>query len=203
MSECDIKLVLLGDKNVGKTTLFNQKMYGEPMQTRMTMGAYFTKKNFTINDEIYEVAVWDTAGEEKFHSLTKIYTRGAHCAIIMYDITLHSSWQAVNTWIDELDTDSCLIIIVGNKYDIVDKHPNKRQISFDEVQKFARDKGCLCMEGSALSGKNVSEMFESVIRKYVESNLQSDVNGNNDKSKENAVNLGKAKQRTPRRSLCC
>ena len=90
-------------------------MYGEPMQTRMTMGAYFTKKNFTINDEIYEVAVWDTAGEEKFHSLTKIYTRGAHCAIVMYDITLHSSWQAVNTWIDELDTDECQIIIVGNK----------------------------------------------------------------------------------------
>ncbi len=85
------------------------------MQTRMTMGAYFTKKNFTINDEIYEVAVWDTAGEEKFHSLTKIYTRGAHAAIVMYDITLHSSWQAVNTWIDELDTDECQIIIVGNK----------------------------------------------------------------------------------------
>eukprot|EP01084_Bolivina_argentea_P224720 379928_1 len=201
MSECDIKLVLLGDKNVGKTTLFNQKMYGEPMQTRMTMGAYFTKKNFTINDEIYEVAVWDTAGEEKFHSLTKIYTRGAHCAIIMYDITLHSSWQAVNTWIDELDTDSCVIIIVGNKYDIVDKHPNKRQISFDEVQKFARDKGCLCMEGSALSGKNVNDMFESVIRKYVESELQT--NGSNDNNASNNIKLDPAKVKSPKKSLCC
>eukprot|EP01083_Nonionella_stella_P006983 20217_1 len=165
------------------------------------MGAYFTKKNFTINDEIYEVAVWDTAGEEKFHSLTKIYTRGAHCAIIMYDITLHSSWQAVNTWIDELDTDSCVIIIVGNKYDIVDKHPNKRQISFDEVQKFARDKGCLCMEGSALSGKNVNDMFESVIRKYVESELQT--NGSNDNNASNNIKLDPAKVKSPKKSLCC
>lgn len=131
MSGCDVKLVLLGDKNVGlfiiiyilfilyikykgKTTLFNQKMYGEPLSTKMTMGAYFTKKNFTIDNETYDVAVWDTAGEERFHSLTKIYTRGAHCAIIMYDITLHSSWKAVNQWMDELD-EECKVMIVGNK----------------------------------------------------------------------------------------
>ena len=53
----------------------------------------------------------------------------------------------------------------------MEKQPNKRQISFDEVQKFARDRGCLCMEGSALSGKNVNEMFEAVVRKHAE-NLQ-------------------------------
>jgi len=189
----------VGDKNVGKTTLFNQRMYGEPMSTRMTMGAYFTKKNFTINDELFEVAVWDTAGEEKFHSLTKIYTRGAHCAIIMYDITLHSSWQAVNTWIDELDTDECHIIIVGNKYDIVEKQPNKRQISFDEVQKFARDKGCLCMEGSAISGKNVNEMFESVIRKYVQN---SDEIGGGHNTGNDTVNLD-ANKNKKKKSSCC
>ena len=78
------------------------------------MGAYFTKKAMTIDGKSYDVNVWDTAGEEKFHSLTKIYTRGAHCAIVMYDITLHSSWKAVNTWLSELD-DDCVIIIAGNK----------------------------------------------------------------------------------------
>lgn len=78
------------------------------------MGAYFTKKEMNIDGKEYDVNVWDTAGEEKFHSLTKIYTRGAHCAIVMYDITLHSSWKAVNTWLSELDED-CVIIIAGNK----------------------------------------------------------------------------------------
>ena len=50
----------------------------------------------------------------------------------------------------------------------MEKHPNKRQIAFSDVQKFARDKGCLCMEGSAMSGKNVNEMFESVIRRWAD-----------------------------------
>eukprot|EP00483_Globobulimina_turgida_P007955 UN07971 len=65
--DCDIKLVLLGAHDVGKTTLFNQKVYGQSNPTRVTLSAYFCKKCFTINDEIYEVAIWDTAGEEKFH----------------------------------------------------------------------------------------------------------------------------------------
>ena len=80
---------------------------------------------------------------------------------------------------------------------------NKRQISFDEVQKFAKDKGCLSMEGSALSGKNVNEMFEQVIRKYVESNgdlAGGDSNGN--KSKQENVKLDKAKE-TPQKKGCC
>eukprot|EP00485_Elphidium_margaritaceum_P021226 CAMPEP_0202720676 /NCGR_PEP_ID=MMETSP1385-20130828/142254_1 /ASSEMBLY_ACC=CAM_ASM_000861 /TAXON_ID=933848 /ORGANISM="Elphidium margaritaceum" /LENGTH=168 /DNA_ID=CAMNT_0049384521 /DNA_START=111 /DNA_END=617 /DNA_ORIENTATION=- len=168
------------------------------------MGAYFTKKNFTIHDEIYEVAVWDTAGEEKFHSLTKIYTRGAHCAIIMYDITVHETWQTVNVWMEELDTEECHIIIVGNKLDIVDTNASKRQISFNEVQQFAKERGCLCMEGSALSGKNVNEMFESVIRKYVESQQHNSSRTNNHQtSPKKTVRLEKNKDVSPKKKLCC
>ena len=92
----------------------------------------------------------------------------------------------------------------------MDKHPNKRQISFDEVQKFARDKGCLCMEGSALSGKNVSEMFEGVIRKYVEKNGDlgggSGIGGGSqgDKSRDKPVKLDQNKESaTPKKKLCC
>ena len=58
-------------------------MYYEAKQTRMTMGAYFTSKEFIINNEAFLVAVWDTAGEKKFRSMTEIY-----CAIIMYDIAV-------------------------------------------------------------------------------------------------------------------
>ena len=88
----------------------------------------------------------------------------------------------------------------------MDKHPNKRQISFDEVQKFSRDKHCLCMEGSALSGKNVNEMFESVIRKYVEKNgdIVGSGIGNANKSHNNTVKLDQKKESSsPKKKLCC
>ena len=88
----------------------------------------------------------------------------------------------------------------------MDKHPNKRQISFDEVQKYARDKHCLCMEGSALSGKNVNEMFESVIRKYIEKNgdIGGSAIGTTNKSNHNTVKLDHKKEsHTPKKKLCC
>ena len=66
--------------------------------------------------------------------------------------------------------------------DKVEKHPNKRKIAFSEVQKFARDKGCLCMEGSALSGRNVNAMFESVVRRWAELHDDHDYGGGAPKS---------------------
>eukprot|EP01084_Bolivina_argentea_P171027 296313_1 len=100
--DCDFKIVLLGDKNVGKTTLYNQILYDEP-HVRSTYGGYYGKRNFTINDDIYEAAIWDTAGEEKFHALTKIYFRGTDCALILFDLTKYNSWNAITYWINELN----------------------------------------------------------------------------------------------------
>lgn len=109
-----LKVILLGDASVGKTTFCNRTIYGETPKTRMTMGPYFLKKTVNINGTLFEVNLWDTAGEEKFHSLMKMHTNGAHCAIVMYDVTIHSSWKAVNRWLSDL-TDDCVVIIVGNK----------------------------------------------------------------------------------------
>ena len=84
----------------------------------------------------------------------------------------------------------------------MDKQPNKRQISFDEVQKYSRDKGCLCMEGSALSGKNVNEMFESVIRKYAENSNEIVGGQSNKKAAKESVKLD-AKKGQKKKSSCC
>jgi len=172
----DLKLVLLGDKNVGKTTLFNQYMYGEVLKTQMTIGAYFTKKEFLVNNRTYDVAVWDTAGEEKFDSLTKFYTRGAHCAIVLYDMTELVSWRAVQKWCSDLD-DACVILIAGNKLDLVEQEKKRRAIGFETVEKFAREKKALAIEGSAMTGYNVANMFQKVIEEYIARNGAPDRKG--------------------------
>ena len=84
MSSVDLKLVLLGHKNVGKTSIFNRYVYDEFGRTSMTIGAYFGMKQLTIKEKIVNLAIWDTAGEEKFDSLTSFYCRGAACALVCY-----------------------------------------------------------------------------------------------------------------------
>eukprot|EP00456_Euglypha_rotunda_P024900 TRINITY_DN2026_c0_g1_i20.p1 TRINITY_DN2026_c0_g1~~TRINITY_DN2026_c0_g1_i20.p1 ORF type:complete len:110 (-),score=17.83 TRINITY_DN2026_c0_g1_i20:11-340(-) len=83
----DLKLVLLGHKNVGKTSLFNRYVYDEWGKTSMTIGAYFGMKQCKVNERSVNLAIWDTAGEEKFDSLTNFYCRNARAALICYDIT--------------------------------------------------------------------------------------------------------------------
>ena len=94
------------------------------------------KKEFEINDILVSCSIWDTAGEEKFRAMTKMYTKDAQCAIVMYDITQHATWKAVNYWIKQLrdETDDPTIIVVGNKLDLIEKDQSQRAISFDEVQ---------------------------------------------------------------------
>jgi len=166
----DLKLVLLGQKQVGKTSLFNQYVYKEVFRTTTTIGAYFAEKNMTLDEETYKVAIWDTAGEERFSALTSFYTRQTNCAVIVYDVTDKNSFRAVERWCNQLDSD-CVIIIAGNKIDLLEQSTERssqpRDISLANIQQYAKSVNALTIEGSALTGLNVSEMFENVVAEYI------------------------------------
>merc|ERR1719461_2109861 len=163
----DLKLVLLGEKAVGKTSIFNRYVYDEVFKTQMTIGAYFALKNCKIKERSYKIAIWDTAGEEKFDALTKFYTRGAHCAIICYDLTEHQSFTAVKKWATKLDKD-CVVMILGNKLDLIQNGDKNRDIESSEVDTYATQIGALHLEGSAVSGEGIELAFEKVVSHYIE-----------------------------------
>jgi len=166
------KLVLVGERNVGKTALFNKYLYGEEMVPESMMGAYYSQKKFHVDDKEYEVKIWDTAGEGKFASLTKLYTRGAHAAIIIYDITDRDTWKAVERWCNELKDEDCATLIAGNNLDLVTNNQKERQVSWEDVQKFAHSIDAFAIEGSSTTGQNVNKMFQKVMEESVRRKLE-------------------------------
>jgi len=149
----------------------------------MTIGAYFALKNCKIKDRSYKIAIWDTAGEEKFDALTKFYTRGAQCAIVCYDLTSSNSFKAVKKWTSKLDKD-CVVMILGNKLDLIQKGDKPRDIAKSEVDAYAASINALHQEGSAVSGEGIETAFEKVVSHYIERH------GSPDKDQADLVDIG-------------
>uniref|UniRef100_A0A6A7G7T8 Ras-related protein Rab-24-like n=1 Tax=Hirondellea gigas TaxID=1518452 RepID=A0A6A7G7T8_9CRUS len=167
-----LKIVLLGMKNVGKTSLFNRYVYDEFGQTSMTIGAYFATKQCEVNNQSYNLAIWDTAGEEKFDSLTSFYCRGARAAVVCYDLTNRASFDNLERWCQKITEagSQCSLIFAGNKLDLVEEDSSRRAVEQSQVEQFAATKDALVAEVSAKSGTNVAELFEKVVAHYLEGN---------------------------------
>lgn len=115
----DIKLVILGDMNVGKTSLLHRYSERSFKDTLSTVGGAFFLKQWGP----YNISIWDTAGREQFHGLGSMYCRGAAAIVLTYDVT---SWQSLLqleerflSLTDSANSD-CVFAIVGNKADLTD-----------------------------------------------------------------------------------
>ncbi|GAB9476521.1 hypothetical protein Gpo141_00013585 [Globisporangium polare] len=155
----EVKVVLLGDTGVGKSSLVlrfvtnNFRPYSES-----TIGASFMSKMIVVNDTPIKYQIWDTAGQEKYHSLAPMYYRGAAAAIVVYDITRKQSLQTLKNWVKELKQlgpDNIVIAIAGNKSDLEEK----REVPASQARAYAEEIGALFIETSAKEDRNVSDLF--------------------------------------------
>mmetsp|Transcript_21717 Transcript_21717/g.29138 ORF Transcript_21717/g.29138 Transcript_21717/m.29138 type:complete len:156 (+) Transcript_21717:246-713(+) len=126
------KIVLTGDPFTGKSCILNQFVHGEAGEQKPTVGVEFTSKLVELDDgKTINLQLWDTAGSERYRSVTKHYYRGAHGVIIVCDITSLESFQNVNLWLDEVRSCAprhCVIGLMANKLDIMFDAPEKRQV---------------------------------------------------------------------------
>ncbi|KAJ0399854.1 hypothetical protein P43SY_000422 [Pythium insidiosum] len=155
----EVKVVLLGDTGVGKSSLVlrfvtnNFRPYSES-----TIGASFMSKMLVVNDVPIKYQIWDTAGQEKYHSLAPMYYRGAAAAIVVYDITRKQSLTTLKNWVKELKQlgpDNIVIAIAGNKSDLEEK----REVPASQARAYAEEIGALFIETSAKEDTNVSDLF--------------------------------------------
>ena len=145
---------------VGKTSITTRFIKGKFMKIEVknrTINASCFLKSVEVNNKLYNLNIWDTAGEEKYHALAPIFFRGAQGAVIIFDITNRETFNRAKKWFNELKQyteGNPQIILVGNKIDL----PNKA-ITNEEATKLAREYNCKFLEVSALLGTNVNEIF--------------------------------------------
>ena len=154
-----LKYIIIGDSAVGKSNIllrYIHDKFNEEFQS--TIGVEFGAKNLKIEDKIYRIQIWDTAGQETFRSITRAYYKNSVCACVVYDITNKNSFQNIKSWIEDCKKQSpktVFMILIGNKVDLEDK----RQVTSEEGAIFAEKNGMLFFETSAKNGKNIEEIF--------------------------------------------
>jgi len=156
-----LKLCLLGDSGVGKTSMFFRWTDNTFTENYFcTIGIDFKIKIVNVRDKIAKIQLWDTAGQERFRTISGAYFRGAAGIVIVYDITNQESFDNVSSWIDQIYSHATPQlyqhkILVGNKTDLEDK----RVISFKQGLELAESYGMKFIEVSAKNGSNIEEAF--------------------------------------------
>jgi Ras-related protein Rab-1A len=152
------KLVLIGDSDVGKSSLllrFSDGVYRDAYAA--TIGVDFRFKTVTVGGAPVKLQIWDTAGQERFRNITSSYYRNADGVILCFDVGQRSSFENVRAWLAELDKNASADLqklLVGNKSDRED-----RQVSREEGLALAEELGVPFLETSAKSADNVEAAF--------------------------------------------
>jgi Ras-related protein Rab-18 len=164
-----LKLILIGDSGVGKTSLLNRYM-GEQFIPNQpcTINADFKIKSIRIDELTFaEIIIWDTCGQERYRSMTRQYFQDAHGIILVYDVCDKRSFADLNIWLEEIKKNSIKenisIILCGNKIDL-----KFRNTSFEEASTFAKNNDILYCETSSKEGFNIETAFEKLIKDIIE-----------------------------------
>jgi len=164
-----IKLLMIGDSGVGKSCLVQRFSRDEfPSDHIATIGIDYEVKTLDVDDQKVKLQLWDTAGMERFRTITYAYYRGAHGVILVYDVTDEQSFFSIRTWMNNIDVhaqkDVCKIL-VGNKVDVHEE----RRVSRQRAEELAKDYDVTLFETSAKTNDGVHEALMHVIRGIIQS----------------------------------
>ncbi|KAL6574118.1 Ras-related protein ric2 [Orobanche hederae] len=157
------KVVLIGDSGVGKSNLLSRFTRNEfSLESKSTIGVEFATRSLTVDGKVIKAQIWDTAGQERYRAITSAYYRGAVGALLVYDVTRHSTFENIERWLRELrdHTDpNIVVMLIGNKSDL--RH--LVAVSTEDGTSFAERESLYFMETSALDATNVDNAFTEVL----------------------------------------
>lgn len=167
MYDYTLKIIVVGDNNVGKSTLIENFLSDIfPSNSIQTIGVDFYTKELKVNGKIVKLQVWVFGAEERFKSLLPQYIRGANGALVICDLTNKSTFAHIDEWLSIITTYAEFpILIVGNKVDMGDE----RGIPYEEAIELAKLSGVDgYIECSFKGGENVADMFVGISRLIIE-----------------------------------
>ena len=171
MSDSNGKIILCGGTTVGKTTLMRalcQKNTRDPISP--TMAAGFSSLTITQDDKELQFNLWDTAGQEAYRSLIKVYFRSVDVALILFDVTNKQTFEQIGEWVSEIQenayNDTFKIILVGNKIDL-----ENREVTLEDIVHCAKENYAQWCEISALEELKIDELKQLIASVYLDQSL--------------------------------
>ena len=179
MDDCqDIKTILVGMLGTGKTNIINA-MINQPFDSDQisTQTSSFVDKYIDVNNKKYHIEIWDTAGQEKYRSLTKIFIKDSKIVIFVYDITTKASFEEVDYWVNtvkEILGDNPVYALAGNKKDLFIKEEVEEDLGREKAEKI----GALFKLTSAKTERNqINDFLKELLEAYIKKsggNVQKD-----------------------------
>mmetsp|Transcript_20345 Transcript_20345/g.18484 ORF Transcript_20345/g.18484 Transcript_20345/m.18484 type:complete len:217 (+) Transcript_20345:30-680(+) len=203
-----VKILVLGCANVGKTSLMQRYCTDKFSEKRVpTVGADFMIKKISIDNVDIILQIWDTAGQERFHqgSLGSSFYRGAHGALLVYDVNNEKSFEQVSQWRDEAISKVgpnvyFPMVVIGNKVDIRDSTPLEHQIDQKSIKQWCGDNSYGHLETSAKDGNGVHAAMTCIAALALEA-YRNNIRNGSIKSSTNKVNINKLYE--PREKSSC
>ena len=172
------KVVFVGDAGVGKTQIINKFVKNKfSNDYNPTIGLDFYSKTINSNGKIIKLQLWDTAGQEKFRTITRTYYKSGHLIVFVYAVDDKKSFGNIQSWVDDVKNNTnekTKFLLVGNKCDL---GKDKRQVSTEEAQQYAKEKNMEFIEVSAKEGTNINDMFNSSLSKILD-DMEKEKNNN-------------------------
>ena len=162
-------LLIIGDSLVGKTSIltrFSQNKFS--LGYLSTIGVDYFSKEVIINERKIYVKIWDTAGHERFRTLTQSFFKKGQGLIIVYDVSSQESFENLQYWIEEIhthaiDSKNIPCIILGNKIDIIERVVDK-----EKAEEYAKSSNYKYFEVSAKTGEGIDNSIKYLIQKVIE-----------------------------------
>ena len=196
------KVVLIGESGVGKTCIISRYITGSfDSNTTSTNGASYCSKNVKYENlgKNLLLDIWDTAGQEKYKSLTKFFYKDAAVAILVYDITRKESFESIRDYwygqVQENGSKNIVLGIAGNKCDLYEEEA----VPESEAREFAQKIGAIFELTSAQNNTGINELFQNVGNKYLDPNFQQKLqidekeNGEEGKAEKVVLNANEVK----------
>ncbi|KFP13159.1 Ras-related protein Rab-17, partial [Egretta garzetta] len=161
------KVVLLGSPSVGNSVPAHQYVKNVFRESLPTVGCCFFTKTLHLEVATIKFDVWVMAGQETYRSVCCLYLRGAHAALLVYDIANKETLSRAKLWLRDLEkeflADEIVIALVGNKPDLA----AEREVTTEEGEEFARTKDLLFMETSTKSNHQVNDIFMAIAQELL------------------------------------
>ena len=184
--EEDCKMILVGESSVGKTCIINKYMFSKFLpDPTSTVGSSYLRKTLYFEKTKINLDIWDTAGQEIYHGLTKIFMKQAKIAILVYDITNYESFEQLKKyWYDQIiecNGKNIILGIAGNKSDLFEKE----KVTNQEVLEFSKKINAIFKETSAKNNIGIDELIDELSKKYYESFINEKMKNMTKEEKEN------------------